>query len=410
MTDGADAKQKSLAQIFRIPAPKEINTKKPVLIVEDQQDMRIIVASHLSKLGFQKVKQAGNGYEALELINTQQEKYSLIVSSIEMPVMGGFDLLQELRENPMLERPPFAVTMSNPNKERIMFALENGADGILVKPFSFNDILPKVHACFKQFHNPENPEKVYELAKAMFREDKFDEAAKVYDVISEHTTTAARPFVGLARIAEKKGDTKKALEYLDQAEQRNPNFVHLFAIRGQIKLAAGDSSGAIDCFKKAIELSPLNPIRYEEAAKPLFDEKRYEEGIEVLNIAIKNELSFPSLHHYLSQGYFSLKDFKKAIRHIRSALSEEQENVVYLNQLGICLKESDEVEEAMKTYNSVIKLDPGNRAALYNKAILMASQGDNAGAIKNLNRLLEKHPDFKPAAKKLAELGGESAA
>jgi tetratricopeptide (TPR) repeat protein len=398
----------TLASQFKIPCPTEIDREQLVIVAEDQQDMRLIIAHHLNKLGFKNIQQCQNGYDVINFmkenkLSASKKKISVIVSDKEMPVLGGLELLNELRENPELERPPFAITLDNANRERIMLALEHGVDEIMVKPFTLNDIMPKVMSAFRAFHNPKNPEKVYELAKLLYRADKLDQAEKVYQVIANATKKTARPWVGIARICMKRQQYDKVLEVLKEAETRNPNFVHLYSARGETYMAMGKMPEAIECYKKAIELSPLNPLRYEEAAKPLFGLKRYQEGIDLLQIAIKNELNFSSLHHYMSEGYYALKDYKQAIRHIRTALQDNPENVTYLNQLGIALKENKEIDEAMKIYNSIIKLDNDNKAAYYNKAVLLHSTGDVAEAIKTLQRIVKKFPEFKAGAAKLAE-------
>ncbi|RYZ59244.1 MAG: tetratricopeptide repeat protein, partial [Proteobacteria bacterium] len=149
---------------------------------------------------------------------------------------------------------------------------------------------------------------------------------------------------------------------------------------------------------------------YEEAAELLFRLNRYQDAVDLLTVAIENQVAFPRLHHIISQAFFALKDFKKATRHIKSALSQEPENVSYLNQLGVCYKESELYDDATKVYNTVIKIDPDNRSALYNKAIMLAARNQAPEAIKLLQRCVEKHPDFELAARKLREIKEKSAA
>lgn len=394
---------KNLAEEFGIQIPKDIDKNETILLVESQQDIRLIVAHHLNKIGYRKVVQAANGMEALEALKKGDGKTSVIISAMEMPTMGGIHLLQELQENPQYQRGPFAISIESPSKEKIMYATENGVDGILVKPFTFKDILPKLQQAFKVYHNPENPEKVYEMAKQRLREGNLGESEIIYQKLATVTKTAARPHVGLARVAFLKGNHEKALEYLSEAEKRNQHFVPLYVLRGEILASQKKLEPAIEQFKKAIEMSPLNPVRYEAVAQLLFELNEYQKAVDILTIAVRNNLSFPSLHHYLSQAFFALKDFKSATRHVRSALSQEPENVTYLNQLGICYKESGFVEDAMKTYNSIIKLDPDNKAALYNKAVLLNSMNQKAEAVKLLQRVVQKYPEFIAAKNKISE-------
>ncbi len=400
---------KNLAAEFGIQIPKDIDKNETILLVEHQQDIRLIVAHHLNKIGYRKVVQAANGMEALEQLKKGDGKVSVVISAMDMPIMGGIHLLQEMQDNPQYQRGPFAISIENPSKEKIMYATENGVDGILVKPFSFKDILPKLQQAFRVFHNPENPEKVYEMAKQRLREGNLGEAAMIYERLQVVAKNAARPEVGLARVAFLKGMPDKAMGHLVEAEKRNPHYVPLYVLRGEILSSQKKLEPAIEQFKKAIEISPLNPVRYEAVAQLLFELNEYQKAIDILSIAVRNNLSFPSLHHFLSQGFFALKDYKNATRHVRSALSQEPENVTYLNQLGICYKESGLTEDAMKAYNSIIKLDPDNKSALYNKAVLLHSLNQKGDAVKLLQRLTTKYPDFSTAKSKLSEYEKELA-
>lgn len=390
-----------LVSTYRISFPKGIDQEKVVVIIEDQTDMRLIIAHHLNKLGFKNTKQFSSGMEALEWLEKKQSQISITICDHEMPIMNGFDFLQEIKSDTKLTRGPFAITIEQPNREKIMLATENGVDGVLVKPFTLKDILPKLRQAFKTYHNPNNPELLYEAAKKCFNTGNIDLAKKIFTSLSEVTEKAARPLVGLALIAIKEEKLDEAERLFKDAQSRNEHYVHTYVERGQFFASQDRIDEAVAQFKKAIELSPLNPVRYEKAAELLFKLKRHQEAVDLLNIAITNDMVFPSIHHHLSQGYYVLKDFKKAIRHIRSALSHEPENVTYLNQLGIAYKESEQFEEAMQTYNSIIKFDPENKPALFNKAVLLKSKGSLPEAIKLLEKIVTKFPDFTQAEEKL---------
>jgi tetratricopeptide (TPR) repeat protein len=399
----SDGNSVDFSKLFNIQSPAKLDQEQPVLVVEDQQDMRLIIAHQLKKLQFSKVLQASNGYDALEIMQTTPQ-ISAVICDFEMPVMGGVDLLTELRERVDIDRPPFCISMDRVSKERIMLAVESGADEILVKPFTLADIFPKVQMSWKKFHNPKNPEKVYELAKVALRNKNLDAAEKVYKLLADSADTSARPLVGLARVALGRNDVGKALEYLTLAEQRNKLYVHVFSERGLVYLKMKQFEDALKCFEAAIELSPLNAIRYKSAADVLFLRERYQEAVTLLEKAVKLGLEFKELYHYLSQGYFALKDFAKASRFIKSALALDPENLMYLNQLGICYKQQNMFDDANKVYNQIIKLDQDNVPALYNKAMLCEAKKDIPEAIKLLERAIKKDPEFALAISKLSEL------
>jgi tetratricopeptide (TPR) repeat protein len=131
--------------------------------------------------------------------------------------------------------------------------------------------------------------------------------------------------------------------------------------------------------------------------------QRYAEVVEILELAWANKVQFKELNNYLSQGHFLVKDYAKAIKFIKTAVLAEPTNITYLNQYGICLKETNQFDEASKIYNQIIKLEPENKSALYNKAILLFTKGAKEEAVKLLDRMVKKHPDFAQAAAKLKE-------
>ncbi len=396
------AEMPNLAEMFKLPIPPGLEFTDPLLVVDDQQDLRLILVHQLRKLGFSQVIHAGNGIEALEALQ-KLKRIGLLMVDMEMPGMGGIEFLQEISDNPQYLRGPYVLMMDGVTKEKVLFAVENGADEILKKPFTLGDIMPKSRQAFKAYHNPKNPEKVYELAKQAFRDGKLDLAEKVYLTLQAAAPKSARATVFLARIALLRKDMKRALELLAEGEQRNPSYVHVHAVRGEIFGIQEKWDDAIAAFSKAIELSPLNPVRYKQVSEVLFRQKKYKEAVPILQRGLDLGVGFKEMHHYLSQAYYATKDYLKAIKHIRSALQQDPENVTYLNQLGISYKEAQEFEEATKVYNTIIKIDPENKAALYNKAVMLNAQGDTVEAIRILERLVRIKPDFEAAKAKLEE-------
>jgi tetratricopeptide (TPR) repeat protein len=397
------AEEISIGELFGLDHPTDIDQSKPVLVVEDQQNMRLIIAHHLQKLQFKNVLQAANGLEAMEKLR-QHKDVSAILCNWEMPSMNGLHLIAEMRENAHVNRIPFCLMISNVSKEKIMLAIEHGVDDMLVKPLKLVDLIPKIRNSFKVFYNKSNPEPVYELAKKAMNDSNWDEAERIYRELSIASPNTARPLVGLAKVAWGKKELGNALNFLEEAETNNPNYVHLFSYRGKILAEQGKLDEGLSALKHAVALSPLNPIRYQDCVNLLIEHKRYEEVTAVLEGAVKEDVQFPELYKYFSEAYYNLKDYKKAIKYIRSAVGLDPENTVFLNQLAVSLKESGDHAEAQKTYNKVLKLEPKNLQALYNKALLLAQTGQINEAIKVLERTSKVYPDFEKAVTKLNEL------
>ncbi|MBP6218978.1 MAG: response regulator [Oligoflexales bacterium] len=99
------------------------------LVVEDQEDLRLMVIDALIFLGFETLS-AGDGAEAFDL--TQSTHFDVILSDIRMPNRDGRWFLSELR-NVKKMFPPF-LFMSGFSDFAIHDAFDMGVDGFLEKP------------------------------------------------------------------------------------------------------------------------------------------------------------------------------------------------------------------------------------------------------------------------------------
>ncbi|CAN5314402.1 response regulator [soil metagenome] len=102
-----------------------------VLLVEDSPTQALQTRLALESQGF-TVSLAGNGLEALEL--ARNEPPDAIMSDILMPVMDGFTLVREVREDPSLSKTPVVLhTATFSAVEDRAFALQIGADAFSEK-------------------------------------------------------------------------------------------------------------------------------------------------------------------------------------------------------------------------------------------------------------------------------------
>lgn len=113
-----------------------------VLLVEDEPALRVLAVESLKKLGY-TVLQAGNGLEALAVVEQHPAKIDVIIADIVMPRMGGPELIEKLRAN----RDDFAVIFMTGYTEASV--LENARIGsgavLLNKPFSVDVLAAKIN-------------------------------------------------------------------------------------------------------------------------------------------------------------------------------------------------------------------------------------------------------------------------
>ncbi len=112
-----------------------------ILLVEDEEGLRGLNARGLKSRGY-NVLEAGNGLEAIELIDGHDGSIDLVVSDVVMPEMDGPALLKELRKrSPHLK----IIFVSGYAEEAFAKSLpEGGQFEFLAKPFTLKQLIAKV--------------------------------------------------------------------------------------------------------------------------------------------------------------------------------------------------------------------------------------------------------------------------
>jgi CheY-like chemotaxis protein len=115
-----------------------------ILIVEDDKSLRHVFKSMLATAGY-FVETAENGQEGL--IKLEKFQPNLILVDVVMPVMGGFDLLRNLKAD--LKIPVIVLTGLNDNKVEMEARLLGADDFIRKDDIHLTELLEKVKKALK---------------------------------------------------------------------------------------------------------------------------------------------------------------------------------------------------------------------------------------------------------------------
>ncbi len=121
--------------------PKIVKT----LIVDDSAFMRNILKKILTPTGkFVVVGEASNGKEAIEKAKELQP--DLITMDIVMPEMDGITATREIKK--ILPNVKIVMCTSIDQEQKVIEAIEAGADGYIVKPFQAQKVLEELNKLF----------------------------------------------------------------------------------------------------------------------------------------------------------------------------------------------------------------------------------------------------------------------
>ena len=112
---------------------------KPIMIVEDDADVRAALAAFLEGEGY-VVLEAADGAEALQRLRTNE--VCLVLLDLWMPGMDGWQFRAEQMRDPALARVPVLVVTADHAAARQVAAL--GVQGYMTKPIELPDLLAHV--------------------------------------------------------------------------------------------------------------------------------------------------------------------------------------------------------------------------------------------------------------------------
>ena len=121
------------------------STKKKILITEDNDDLRILIAESLSD-EFQ-VMQAGDGIEALKLI--EEVDFDLIISDIMMPNKDGVSLCNDIKRNVDTSHIPVILLTAKTSLESKIEGVDSGADLYFEKPIDLTYLKLSIQNIFR---------------------------------------------------------------------------------------------------------------------------------------------------------------------------------------------------------------------------------------------------------------------
>ena len=123
-----------------------METKKKILVVEDEQDARTLFLDILTGGGFEATG-AVDGVDALTKLT--QEKYDLVLLDIIMPKLDGFEVCRRLKaDERTILIPVVMLTALTATQDRIR-GIHLGADEFLSKPFDRQELMARVRSLLR---------------------------------------------------------------------------------------------------------------------------------------------------------------------------------------------------------------------------------------------------------------------
>lgn len=118
-----------------------MNSKNPILLVEDNELNREMLIRRLKRAGLEVIW-AGDGQKALELMVS--ELPCVVLMDMNLPVMDGWTACRRAREDDRIKHIPLIALTAHALESDRLNALEAGCDDYATKPIDFPGLLIKI--------------------------------------------------------------------------------------------------------------------------------------------------------------------------------------------------------------------------------------------------------------------------
>lgn len=117
-------------------------SKYKILVVDDSPTMRQLIVFALKRLREVSITEASDGVDGLKKISS--EKFDLILTDINMPVMDGLKLVSLIRSDAAHKEIPIVVITTEGGQEDKNRAMALGANSYITKPIQAQHIVTVV--------------------------------------------------------------------------------------------------------------------------------------------------------------------------------------------------------------------------------------------------------------------------
>lgn len=174
---------------------------------------------------------------------------------------------------------------------------------------------------------------------------------------------------------------------------------------GYAKIFDKNYAGAVEDFKKAVELDPSVANSYFSLGRAYIDNKEYDKGLAEFEkykeiFTDKDE----GADAWIAEAYFKKGDTEQALDLLNEKLSESENSAVLREKRAEIYAATGQIDEAIEDYSKAIDYydAPG---LLYARAGLYKKKGEKRLALKDLLSILRKFPDYEKLRAETLNLG-----
>ncbi len=362
-----------------------------VLIVDDEKQIHTLLTRMLRSQGLKQLYCAYSASEALRVLRSRPVNF--LITDWIMPQMTGIELIRIIRKDPDLFNIPIMVLTGLCSAEGVICAMEEGADGYVLKPFSARKIQETIHQIREKHANC--LQKAIDAMASLKLQGKFQDAVAVGRRILETQRDPNALFL-LAECLGELGQYKDAMSVLEETARaekcgRSNNLL------GKLHMKQGNHEQGLTRLKLASEQCDLNLARKVDLAQAYFELGEDAKAESVIGDILKSKPTNLIMAD-LGNVYLAHGDLEKAASFLKDGATPTPETVHVFNNYAIALRRRGMFRESEDIYKKCITLIPDSYALYFNLGMLYNQTKAFGKAAKMFEETLRINPACEPAS------------
>lgn len=358
-----------------------------ILIVDDSKLVHALAKPLLRDPSYKTFYFAYSASEALRVVRAKTVRF--MITDWVMPRMNGIELLRIIREDPLHFSLPVLMLSAASSVAEVMYAMGEGADGYVVKPFTGMKLKGAIEAIARNRLNQTPLQKRMTEMNRLRLQKKYAEALKIGSALSKNEMTP-EVLLCMGECLYKMNKHNEAVNLL-QASLPMEECGKSRSLLGRIHLEKEEYGEAIEQFKQAAELAPLNLNKKVDLAEAYLKAEYTSEAEEVIDDIMKSHPTDMILTD-IGKLYLENGDIEKASYYLEKDIQPTPETVHIFNNYGISLRRSGRFEESENVYMRCLKTMGDSYVIHFNLGMLYTQMKDHSRAEKAFEKAVELNP------------------
>ena len=245
------------------------------------------------------------------------------------------------------------------------------------------------------------------LAKALAEAGRVEEAHAAGLVAIERRPDDAKAHTSVGGVLLTMGRLDEVEEHLARALALAPGYLHAWRYMAELWRRQGRHDEAIEAFRKVLVDDPMSALAHAGLGMALLETKRYQEALEAMGRALQLDPASPhavTLHRFTGRALQALGRNEAAVAHFERAVALDPRNPKALDQLARARFQDRRYQEAVELYRTVLAVLPDNAQAHANLGATLYRLDRPEDALRSFERALFLDPGLETARRGLAQM------